>query len=444
MKRGARRKETGLKLGYGWIPDLPDHRDILYGAVHRVPARLPSSVDLRRGCSPVEDQGDLGSCTANALAGAVEFLEKKDRIPLVNVSRLFIYYDERVIEHTVSEDAGAMLRDGIKTLVKQGVCSEKKWPYVISKFAVKPSPACYKEGANHQVTAYARLQTVDEMRACLAEGYPFVFGFTVYESFESDQIARTGVVPMPRPTERVLGGHAVLAVGYDDAQKRFLVRNSWGSGWGLKGYFTALRGHPACGRHRVGRDGGGGDGFGPKAVRGRRRGGGGIAPRRALRLSRGAGAAGGRRRDRDDRGGRRTPVSPRSARRGARRARPGRDRHGERRDHDRQRDPELRTCRDHRERSGRKPLSHRRRGGRRPVGRGERRARLPSEPGAGRARAAGRRCLAGAAPEVHPRSTDVSRCRDGVPAGRSAGHLRPTGADQRPIRAAVPVRARGW
>ena len=86
MKRGARRKETGLNLGYGWIPDLPDHRDILYGAVHRVAARLPASVDLRRGCSPVEDQGDLGSCTGNALAGAVEFLEKKDGIPLVNVS----------------------------------------------------------------------------------------------------------------------------------------------------------------------------------------------------------------------------------------------------------------------------------------------------------------------------------------------------------------------
>ncbi len=237
-KRGARRMETGLKLGYGWVPDLPDNRDTLYGVVRKVPAQLPRSVDLRHLCSAVENQGDLGSCTGNSLAGAVEFLEKKNRLPLVNVSRLFIYYNERVIEHSVREDAGAMLRDGIKTLVKQGVCSEKKWPYVISKFAVRPSPACYKEGANHQVTAYARLQTVDEMRACLAEGYPFVFGFTVYESFESDQIARTGVVPMPRPTERVLGGHAVLAVGYDDAQKRFLVRNSWGSGWGLKGYFT--------------------------------------------------------------------------------------------------------------------------------------------------------------------------------------------------------------
>ena len=236
--KGARRLETGKKQGYGWVPDLPDHRDQLYGVVRRMAAKPPSSVDLRPKCSPVEDQGNLGSCTGNSLAGAVEFLEKKDGVPFINVSRLFIYYNERVIEHTVNEDAGAMIRDGIKALVKQGVCSEKKWPYVVSKFTKKPSSACYKEARNHQVTAYARIQTLDEMRGCLAEGYPFVFGFTVYESFESDQVAKTGVAPMPKPKEKVLGGHAVLAVGYDDAQKRFLVRNSWGTGWGMKGYFT--------------------------------------------------------------------------------------------------------------------------------------------------------------------------------------------------------------
>jgi len=237
--KGARRKETGSKLGYGWVPDLPDHRDYFYGAVHRLPAKLPAAVDLRSRCSPVEDQGNLGSCTGNALAGAVEFLEKKDGVsPLVNVSRLFIYYNERVIEHTVSEDGGAMIRDGIKTLVKQGVCSEKKWPYVVSQFATKPSAACYKEATKHQVLAYARIQSLDEMRACLAEGYPFVFGFSVYESFESAQVAKTGVAPMPKPKEKMIGGHAVLGVGYDDATQRFLIRNSWGTHWGMKGYFT--------------------------------------------------------------------------------------------------------------------------------------------------------------------------------------------------------------
>jgi len=226
------------KHGLGWVPDLPDQRDYLFAAAYRVPRRLPSAVDLRPLCSPVEDQGALGSCTANALAGALEFLENKDQVSFVDLSRLFIYYNERVIEHSVKSDSGAMLRDGIKTLAKQGVCSEKKWPYQVSKFTTKPPASCYTEASNHQITSYHRLMTVDEMRACLAEGYPFVFGFTVYERFESQTVARTGVVNMPKPAEKVLGGHAVLAVGYDDKKKRFTVRNSWGPDWGKQGYFT--------------------------------------------------------------------------------------------------------------------------------------------------------------------------------------------------------------
>ena len=235
---GARRR-SGRGRGYGWLPDFPDQRDLRYASVRRIPPRLPRAVDLRPRCSPVEDQGALGSCTGNALAGAVEFLEKKDRVrSLVDVSRIFIYYNERVIEHTVAEDAGAMLRDGIKTLVRQGVCSEAKWPYDIRRFAKKPPAGCYAEARRHQVTAYARLDTIDEMRGCLADGFPFVFGFSVYESFESARVAKSGIATMPRPRERLLGGHAVLAVGYDDRSRRFLVRNSWGSRWGIAGYFT--------------------------------------------------------------------------------------------------------------------------------------------------------------------------------------------------------------
>jgi C1A family cysteine protease len=154
------------------------------------------------------------------------------------LSRLFIYYDERVLEHTVASDSGGQLRDGIKTLKNQGVCSEKTWPYVISKFAKKPSPACYQEALRHKIMSYQRIVSLDQMRACLAEGFPFVFGFTVYASFESQQVAATGVANLPQPGERVLGGHAVLGVGYNDAQQRFVVRNSWGTGWGLQGYFT--------------------------------------------------------------------------------------------------------------------------------------------------------------------------------------------------------------
>jgi C1A family cysteine protease len=199
---------------------------------------MPENIDLRTNCSPVEDQGKLGSCTANALVGALEFLEKKDGVRFADLSRLFIYYNERVILHTVKVDSGAMLRDGIKTLVKQGVCTEHKWPYTISKFANKPPAPCYKDAPNHQITTYQRILTLDEMLACLSEGYPFVFGFTVYESFESPHTAQTGVADMPLPGERVLGGHAVLAVGYDRAAERFICRNSWGTAWGQKGYFT--------------------------------------------------------------------------------------------------------------------------------------------------------------------------------------------------------------
>ncbi len=231
-------KRSLPKPGYGWIPDLPDKRDILYTAVRPVPPVLPPAVDLTSLCSPVENQENLGSCTANALVGALEFLEIKDKVRFSDLSRLFIYYNERVIEHSVKSDSGAMLRDGIKSLKKQGVCHETQWPYVISKFAVKPGPACYREALKHQITSYQRILSLDQMRACLAEGFPFVFGFTVYESFEDPEVARTGVANLPQPEERVLGGHAVLAVGYRDSDQRFVVRNSWGTGWGLKGYFT--------------------------------------------------------------------------------------------------------------------------------------------------------------------------------------------------------------
>jgi C1A family cysteine protease len=221
---------------YGWIPDVPDQRDYLFGVRHPLPPAQPTSVDLRASCPPVADQGQLGSCTANALAGALEFLEEKDKVPFSTLSRLFIYYNERKVENTIKTDSGAMIRDGIKTLATYGVCSEKKWPYVISRFAQTPSTACYKEALTHKITTYERLISLQDMRRCLASGFPFVFGFTVYESFESVSVAKTGVVPMPGPDERTLGGHAMVAVGYNDARQQFIFRNSWGPSWGLKGY----------------------------------------------------------------------------------------------------------------------------------------------------------------------------------------------------------------
>jgi len=237
-KTASPAKRNKVPNYYGWVPDLPDHRDYLYGAVRPIPPGLPPRIDLRPYCSKVEDQGTLGSCTANALAGALEFLEMRDRVPFADLSRLFIYYNERTLDHSVRSDSGAMLRDGIKTLNKQGVCSEKLWPYVVSRFTNRPGAACYQEASDHRITSYRRILTLDEMRTCLAEGYPFVFGFTVYEGFESRHTAKTGVLGMPKRKERALGGHAVMAVGYDDHDKRFIVRNSWGPKWGMKGYFT--------------------------------------------------------------------------------------------------------------------------------------------------------------------------------------------------------------
>ncbi|MDR3674080.1 MAG: C1 family peptidase [Acidobacteriota bacterium] len=234
----AVRPKPAKKITYGWNPDLPDHRDVLYGVVHRVGAPLPSSVDLRSICPAVENQGNLSSCTGNALAGVLEILEVKDKAPFQNLSRLFIYYNERVIEHSVKSDGGAAIRDGIKTLVKQGVCTEKKWPYTQNKWNVKPPKSCYTEASKHQVTSYQRIQTLDEMRACLADGFPFVFGFSVYESFESRAVAKSGILDLPKHGERQVGGHAVVAVGYNDSEKRILVRNSWGADWGQGGYFT--------------------------------------------------------------------------------------------------------------------------------------------------------------------------------------------------------------
>lgn len=235
--------------GYGWKPDLPDQRDFHYAVPHAIAAALPAKVDLRPNCPAVYDQGALGSCTANAIAGAIEFDQKKQGLPEFTPSRLFIYYNERVMEGTSPVvDGGAQIRDGIKSVASQGACKEASWPYddtntdpapcPTCKFAQKPSTACYTEAKQYKIKAYQRLNSalLNTLKGCLASGYPFVFGFTVYESFESQQVAQTGIVPMPGPQERVVGGHAVVAVGYDDSANQFIVRNSWGPAWGNQGY----------------------------------------------------------------------------------------------------------------------------------------------------------------------------------------------------------------
>ena len=225
---------------YGWSPDLPDQRDFMYAAPAAIVKKLPTKVDLRKACPAVYNQGQLGSCTANAIGGAFEYgLLKQDKKSDFMPSRLFIYYNERVMEGTVKTDSGAQIRDGVKSVNKQGICPEKMLPYIISKFTIKPGTVCYKEALKHRVLSYHRVtRSLDQMRGCLADGFPFLLGFTVYDSFESSAVAKSGKLNIPKKTEKILGGHAVMAVGYDDPTKRFIIRNSWGTDWGLAGYFT--------------------------------------------------------------------------------------------------------------------------------------------------------------------------------------------------------------
>ncbi|MFI5461396.1 MAG: C1 family peptidase [Isosphaerales bacterium] len=224
---------------YGWVPDLPDQRDHTFAVAAPIVASIPETVDLRAQCpAEVYDQGQLGSCTANAIAGALEFDRMKQQLTVFTPSRLFIYYNERVMENSVASDNGAQIRDGIKSVGTQGDCPETEWPYDISQFAVQPPQSCYDDAVKYKAVQYQSVtQNLADMQGCLASGYPFVFGFTVYDSFESAAVAKTGDVPMPKSGENILGGHAVLAVGYDNDDRVFIVRNSWGAGWGDAGYF---------------------------------------------------------------------------------------------------------------------------------------------------------------------------------------------------------------
>jgi len=223
---------------YGWRSDTPDFRDHRHPIISKN-TTLPPSSDLRTNCPQIYDQGQLGSCTGNGIAGAYEFDLLKQGNTDFTPSRLFIYYNERVIEGTVKQDAGAEIRDGIKSIAQAGVCKETTWPYNIAKFARKPTKKAFTEALKHRAVSYKRVsQTLLDLKGCLASGLPIVFGFSVYESFESADVTNSGIVNMPQTSEQLLGGHAVLLVGYDDTTQRWLVRNSWGTSWGQAGYFT--------------------------------------------------------------------------------------------------------------------------------------------------------------------------------------------------------------
>ena len=223
---------------YGWKRDPRDERDHKFKIGHI--GALPAKVDLRPQMPAVYDQMTLGSCSSQAIAGAYEYELMRQKHPTIfTPSRLFIYFNERAIENSINEDSGACLRDGIKTIARDGACPETLWPYDISQFTVKPPQQCYAEALKEKVLQYESVQQdLQHIKAALAQGLPVIFGFQVYTSFESDWVKRTGELDMPTNDEENLGGHAVLCVGYDDGTQRVMVRNSWGKDWGLDGYFT--------------------------------------------------------------------------------------------------------------------------------------------------------------------------------------------------------------
>jgi hypothetical protein len=202
-------------------------------ALPLIRAPLPAVVDLRPQLPTVFNQGNLGSCTANALVAAVAY-----DVPDLIGSRLFLYYNERQLENTIPDDSGALISDGVLSLEKYGLCPETQYPYIIEKFALKPPQECYVEARKHYVmTANNISNDLSSMKNSLASGFPFVVGILVYTTFESDSVAKSGLVPLPQPNEECLGGHAVLICGYDDNKQLWIARNSWGSDWGDKGYF---------------------------------------------------------------------------------------------------------------------------------------------------------------------------------------------------------------
>jgi C1A family cysteine protease len=217
-----------------WRPDKPDVRDYVFKAIS---IDGKSSIDLRHYCSPVENQGNLGSCTGHAVSSAMEVILKREN-RLTEISRLFIYYQARLLEGTVRYDAGAYLRDCIKACNKIGAPAESLWKYDQRLYRNNPTAKAYTDASKRRVIKYERCADFTAVKNAIAGGNPVVAGFMVYSSFMTKSVSKTGMMPYPNiRSERSLGGHAVCLVGFDDATGRFIAKNSWGTGWGDKGYF---------------------------------------------------------------------------------------------------------------------------------------------------------------------------------------------------------------
>jgi|SRR5215813_1546880 len=236
------------KLCHLLVRDKADDRDYVYTLPHHhAHAALPKRVDLRPKCAPVWNQGAIGTCTAHAVAAAFAYEQRIQKMRVIQPSRLFIFYNERALAGQLDRTPVLYLRDALKAVAKHGVCHESLWPYTEDpkKVKAKPPPDAFASAAKKRIFEYHRIRQsrrasmlLMHFKRCLADGSPVVFGIAVYASFETDAVRRSGVMPIPdSKREEFKGGHAVMAVGYDDRRKAVLVRNSWGPKWGQDGHF---------------------------------------------------------------------------------------------------------------------------------------------------------------------------------------------------------------
>lgn len=223
-----------MQKKYGWMPDLADNRDEFYSPPKM--ASLPDKFDLSGQMPEIYNQKKLGSCVAQSLSALLQQEELKLYGKVITIpSRLFIYYNQRSILDTVESDSGATIRSGMKALENFGYPNEEFWPYEPSQFKVKPPRIAYRYGALNKITKYQRIKNnLNVLKSTIVAGKAFVFGFVVYPNFEN---LVGNILEVPNSNESSMGGHCVVAIGYDDSDETFLVRNSYGKNWKLNGHF---------------------------------------------------------------------------------------------------------------------------------------------------------------------------------------------------------------